>query len=213
MTAPVPALLAAALLVGSAFLVAAEPTPGPVAGPAAVVDSPRPTAASPSLVPPVPRVPPPRYSWPLAGPAAGAPTQPPVALPAAPPAVLRRFSVGPFRWSPGHRGVDLVADPGQAVLAAGAGQVAFGGLVAGRPVVVVSHPDGLRTTYEPVLGVVPVGAQVARGDEIGSLARGPTHCDVACLHWGARRGSEYVDPLRLLEQRRPVLLPLQMSAH
>jgi murein DD-endopeptidase MepM/ murein hydrolase activator NlpD len=124
------------------------------------------------------------------------------------PQVLRRFAVGPQPWSPGHRGVDLGAEAGQHVLAAGAGTVAFAGLVAGRGVITVAHDGGLRTTYEPVIAEVTAGQAVTAGDALGVLAPG-SHCTTTCLHWGALRGDVYVDPLTLLSPPAPpILLPL-----
>jgi murein DD-endopeptidase MepM/ murein hydrolase activator NlpD len=100
--------------------------------------------------------------------------------------------------------------PGDAVLAAADGEVAFTGTVAGRGVVSIDHADGLRTTYEPLVPSVAAGDRVVAGQPIGVLARG--HCPPpGCLHWGARRGThDYVDPLGLLDDApRPVrLLPL-----
>jgi murein DD-endopeptidase MepM/ murein hydrolase activator NlpD len=133
-----------------------------------------------------------RYSWPLT----------PV------PQVLRRFAVGPYRWSPGHRGVDLAADAGQGVLAAGPGVVIFAGLVAGMGVVVVDHGGGLRTTYEPVAAGTRVGARTVAGTRLGVLGAWPGHCAASCLHWGAIRAGAYLDPLALLGLVPPVLLPL-----
>jgi murein DD-endopeptidase MepM/ murein hydrolase activator NlpD len=129
------------------------------------------------------------------------------------PEVTRRFEEPPFRYGRGHRGADLGAAPGQAVLAARAGEVVFAGPVAGRGVVSVQHPDGLRTTYEPVTATVAVGVRVALGDPIGTLEPGHAGCPVAaCLHWGLRRGSgsaaDYLDPLVLLRPRFVRLLPL-----
>ncbi|WP_245707379.1 M23 family metallopeptidase [Pseudonocardia oroxyli] len=129
------------------------------------------------------------------------------------PAVARRFEEPPFRYGRGHRGADLAAAPGQAVLAARAGEVVFAGPVAGRGVVSVLHPDGLRTTYEPVAATVAVGVRVGLGDPIGTLEPGHAGCPVAaCLHWGLRRGSgtaaDYLDPLVLLRPRYVRLLPL-----
>jgi murein DD-endopeptidase MepM/ murein hydrolase activator NlpD len=124
------------------------------------------------------------------------------------PTVLRRFAVGPYRWSPGHRGVDLAAAGGQQVFAAGAGVVTFAGRVAGRGVVVVAHAGGLRTTYEPVAAVVRAGQVTEPGTTIGRLEEWPGHCPGPCLHWGALRGDVYVDPLSLLRPAPlPVLLP------
>ena len=125
------------------------------------------------------------------------------------PAVVRPFRAPPTPWSAGHRGVDLAASAGAVVHAAAAGQVTFAGVVAGRGVVVVTHAGGLRTTYEPVDDRVPAGAFVVGGAALGVVAVGASHCPPAsCLHWGARRGAEYVDPLTLVGRGPPVLLPL-----
>ena len=124
------------------------------------------------------------------------------------PQVLRRFAVGPQRWSPGHRGVDLAGVPGRPVTSAGAGTVTFAGVVAGRGVVAVAHAGGVRTTYEPVTAQVKAGDAVAAGAPLGLLATA-SHCPTTCLHWGALRGGVYLDPLSLLRpQAPPVLLPL-----
>ena len=121
-------------------------------------------------------------------------------------AVLRPFAVGPHRWSPSHRGVDLALPTGGTVTAAGPGVVVFAGPVAGRGVVSVSH-GALRTTYEPVVPAVRVGERVAAGTPLGVLASGHAPCG-ECLHWGLRRGEHYYDPLRLLRPARVRLLPL-----
>jgi murein DD-endopeptidase MepM/ murein hydrolase activator NlpD len=125
------------------------------------------------------------------------------------PAVLRTFVVGPYRWSAGHRGVDLAARPGTAVQAPAAGVVTFARNVVSRPVLVITHDNGVRTTYEPVAGTVPFGARVSRGAVIGTVADVVGHCGShTCMHWGARRGDRYIDPLGLLTAPRIVLLPL-----
>ena len=122
--------------------------------------------------------------------------------------VTRPFDPPPRRWLPGHRGVDLAGSPEAVVRAAGAGVVRFAGPVAGRGVVSVDHPGGLRTTYEPVTPAVAVGDRVEAGDPIGTLAAGHAGCPVAaCLHWGLRQGSLYLDPLSLLGLGGYRLLP------
>jgi murein DD-endopeptidase MepM/ murein hydrolase activator NlpD len=123
--------------------------------------------------------------------------------------VVRPFAPPPITWLPGHRGVDLAAARGDLVRAAGAGTVSFAGDLAGRGVVVVTHDRGVRTTYEPVSALVGVGDVVAVGEVIGSLAEGAAHCGGTspCLHWGLRRGRDYLDPMLLLDPGRPVLLP------
>lgn len=126
-------------------------------------------------------------------------------------ALVREFEAPTVRWGPGHRGVDLRSEAGSAVLAPQAGTVSFVGVVVDRPLVVISHPDGLRSTLEPVTSELGTGAPVARGDVVGVLATSvATHCaPAACLHWGVRRGEEYIDPLSLVVEEEPViLLPL-----
>ncbi|WP_405177438.1 M23 family metallopeptidase [Nocardia sp. NBC_01377] len=129
------------------------------------------------------------------------------------PQVERRFDKPARDWLPGHRGVDLAGVPGQDVLAAGSGIVVFAGEVAGRPVVSIDHPGGLRTTYEPVRARVSIGSRVGRGSGIGELDAGHEGCAAAaCLHWGLRREAgartprEYLDPLALLH-----LSPLRLK--
>lgn len=114
--------------------------------------------------------------------------------------VLRGFSPPATRYGAGHLGVDLAAGPGTVVSAAGSGVVRFAGLVAGRGVVVIAHPDGISTEYEPLAVTVPVGVTVVTGQPIGRLAGPHRGCPPAgCLHWGARRNGQYLDPMGLLQ--------------
>ncbi|MGH3815410.1 MAG: murein hydrolase activator EnvC family protein [Pseudonocardiaceae bacterium] len=129
------------------------------------------------------------------------------------PAVVRGFQAPTSPFGPGHRGVDLATVAGAPVFAAGTGTVVFAGAVAGRGVVSVDHPGGLRTTYEPVSPTVTAGDRVARGEQLGTVQLGHPGCTAtACLHWGVRRGSghdrEYLDPLRLVVNARVRLLPI-----
>ncbi len=142
----------------------------------------------------------------VAAPAAGAPA---AAVPAstgyATPtggAVLRLFDPPSVPWGRGHRGVDLGTDG--SVRSPGPGVVSFAGPVAGRGVVTVTHPDGLRSSLEPVEGAPEVGTAVATGDDLGHAVAG--HCPTLCVHWGVRRGDAYLDPLGLLGDTTVVLL-------
>jgi len=107
------------------------------------------------------------------------------------------------RWNAGHRGVDLAAHRGAAVLAAAAGRVSFASRLAGRGVVVVDH-GSVRTTYEPVDALAAVGDGVEAGAVIGRLGRGG-HCSSSCLHWGLKRGDTYLNPLLLVGGGESVL--------
>lgn len=88
--------------------------------------------------------------------------------------VIRAADIPDAVWEPGHRGVDLQASPGQVIVASRGGTVAFAGVVAGTPVVSISHADGIRTTYEPVVARVRAGQKVRRGEDIGVLADAAT---------------------------------------
>ena len=132
------------------------------------------------------------WGWPLGGPRE----------------VARGFDPPASRYGTGHRGADLPAAAGAAVRASAAGRVTYAGLLAGRGVVVVTHGT-LRTTYEPVVASVRVGQAVTLGEVIGQLSAGHAGCPVqACLHWGLRRGEQYLDPVRLVERGPVRLLPL-----
>lgn len=107
---------------------------------------------------------------------------PPVDAPVADPF---RAPSGPY--GPGNRGIEYATGPGARVAAIGDGVVAFAGPVAGRGVVSIDHPSGLRSTYTG-LGeiVVSRGDPVDRGSTIGST--------VEHLHLGLRDGRVYLDP-------------------
>lgn len=113
------------------------------------------------------------------------------------------------RWQAGHRGVDLKAAKGDAVVAPHDGVVVFAGSVGGRPTVAIEVGGGWRTTLEPVTASVRKGQRVASGQKVGTVAGGG-HCDGSCLHWGLRSGDGkeqvYKDPRMLVENREPSVL-------
>ncbi len=130
-----------------------------------------------------------------------------------PPTVARGFDAPSPDWTAGHRGVDLPGAPGQPVYAAGEATVVFAGPLAGRPVVSLAHPGGLRTSYEPVRASVRAGQRVTGDTVLGALLAGHAGCRAAaCLHWGAMwgpaSGARYVDPLDLLASTPVRLKPL-----
>ncbi|MER7761974.1 M23 family metallopeptidase [Streptomyces sp. NPDC097619] len=125
----------------------------------------------------------------------------------APLRVLRWWDPPPHRYAAGHRGVDLAAPAGTGVRAVGAGRVHFAGRVAGRGVLSLTLPGGLRTTYQPVRPLVATGERVAAGRLVAVLTEGD-HCPTTCLHWGLLAGDTYRDPLALLPRPGPRLLPL-----
>ncbi|MBW4716703.1 M23 family metallopeptidase [Saccharothrix obliqua] len=123
--------------------------------------------------------------------------------------VVRAFEPPPTPYGRGHRGVDLAAPENTEVLASADAVVAFAGRVGTRQLISLSHPNGLRTTYEPVVPLVKAGQPVTRGTRIGTLTPGHRGCRTPCLHWGAHKPKpphrEYLNPLNLLARVR--LLP------
>jgi murein DD-endopeptidase MepM/ murein hydrolase activator NlpD len=120
--------------------------------------------------------------------------------------VVRRFDAPTPDWQPGHRGVDLLGQPGETVVAAAAGTITYAANLAGRGVLVISHGE-LRTTYEPVTASVSAGERVSAGQAVATLDSGHTCPGGTCLHWGLKRGDEYLDPLSLLTDTSVRLLP------
>jgi murein DD-endopeptidase MepM/ murein hydrolase activator NlpD len=107
-------------------------------------------------------------------------------------------------YGPGNRGVDYATLQGTPVRAAAGGVVVFAGQVGGSLHVVVMHDDGIRTTYSFLADIaVHRGERVAQGQTVGTS--GPT------LHFGARQGDAYIDPLGLFSyataHRRVRLVP------
>ena len=124
-----------------------------------------------------------RYAWPVRGP------------------VLHGFAAPAGPYGPGHRGIDIGAPFGSEVVAAEQGVVAFSGWVAGSLFVSIDHPDGIRTTYSWLSDVsVRKGDHVKQGQAVGRTGHGHPTEQVPHLHFGARIGDVYIDPMLLLEQ-------------
>ena len=144
------------------------------------------------------------------------------------PQVIRPFEKPAQRWSAGHRGVDLaVPENDRRVYAPAPGKVVFSGTVVNRKVLVIAHPDGRRSTFEPMDEALPVGTTVTAGEVIGTVAdaadgnseRPYRRCSTPCLYWGVRQGgtrgdgsgkeAEYINPMSLLGSKEPsILLPV-----
>jgi murein DD-endopeptidase MepM/ murein hydrolase activator NlpD len=168
--------------------VAATSTPAGLAAP--VSDGDLPPAAGPAYG---------TYDWPVHGP------------------VIRPFEAPAGPFGPGHRGIDISAPVGTTVRAAADGVVAFAGPVAGGRYVSIDHPDGVRTTYSWLTDIaVRAGDPVRRGEPVGASGLGHPGVGPPHLHFGARYGGTYLDPLLLLGSGSVVglvhLAPLEQEA-
>jgi murein DD-endopeptidase MepM/ murein hydrolase activator NlpD len=121
------------------------------------------------------------YSWPLIGP------------------IINGYRAPGTPYGKGHRGIDIGAAIGTDVKAAAPGVVAFAGSVAGALWVSIDHPDGVRTSYGYLSSIaVAKGDLVARGEVIAASGAGHPGSLIPHLHFGARFGGDYIDPMLLL---------------
>lgn len=135
------------------------------------------SGAQTNVVDPVPG----SYSWPVVGP------------------IIRGFTAPPNQYGAGHRGIDIAVPFGTPVRAANDGVVAFAGWVGGSLYVSIDHPDGVRTTYSWLSQIAVVTGQAVRtGDVIGATGHGHPEIPTPHLHFGARIGNVYIDPMILL---------------
>lgn len=120
--------------------------------------------------------------------------------------VHRSFDPPSTRWGRGHRGVDLETTPFSLVVAPHAGVVGVSREVAGVGVVTIHHAGNLRSTFQPVVGLLPEGTWVPAGMPVAVLVPW-AHCPPStCLHWGVIRGRDgYLDPMSFIGPVR--LLP------
>jgi murein DD-endopeptidase MepM/ murein hydrolase activator NlpD len=122
------------------------------------------------------------YAWPVVGP------------------VIRGFEPPSGPYSAGHRGIDIAVPFGTPIHAPNDGVVSFAGRVGGALYLSIDHPDGVRTTYSWLSAVsVSKGQSVHRGDIVGSTGHGHPEIPTPHLHFGARIGSDYIDPMFLLD--------------
>lgn len=110
--------------------------------------------------------------------------------------VVDRFRPPATPYGAGNLGVDYATAPGTPVRAAAGGEVVFAGPVGGTLHVVVLHADGVRTSYSFLAAVA-----VARGQLVGPGA--PIATAGVGVHFGARVGDAYLDPVVLLAAGPP----------
>lgn len=121
------------------------------------------------------------WTWPVVGP------------------VLKGYDPPASTYGAGHRGIDIAAPVGTAVVAVAAGTITFAGPVGGHLFVTVTHPDGLASTYSWVSALgVHKGDQVVAGQTIARSGSGHPGDAIASLHFGVKLQGEYVDPMLYL---------------
>jgi murein DD-endopeptidase MepM/ murein hydrolase activator NlpD len=128
--------------------------------------------------------------------------------------VIRPFEAPSSPYGSGHRGIDIAAPFGSPMVAAQDGIVSFAGWIVDGLFISIDHPDGIRTTYSWLSAIgVKKGDQVVRGQVIGSTGHGHPDVSTPHLHFGARIGTTYIDPMTLLEPGNVVglihLAPIQ----
>jgi len=123
------------------------------------------------------------YGWPVQGP------------------VIRGFEPPEDPYGSGHRGIDIAAPFGSEMFSAQDGSVAFAGWINGSLFISIDHADGVRTTYSWLSAAdVTKGEVVVRGQAIGRTGQGHPGGPTPHLHFGARVGKTYIDPMLLLER-------------
>ncbi len=129
------------------------------------------------------------WSWPVAGP------------------VIRGYDPPDSPYGSGHRGIDVGATVGTAVVAAAAGVVSFAGPVGGQLFVSVDHGADVISSYSflSALGVRK-GDVVARDAVIGRSGSGHAGFTPSHLHFGVRVNGEYADPMTFLSAPSVVAL-------
>jgi murein DD-endopeptidase MepM/ murein hydrolase activator NlpD len=122
------------------------------------------------------------YDWPVSG------------------MVTRGFEPPSGPYGAGHRGIDIAVPFGTSIRAPSDGVVSFAGWIGGALFVSIDHPDGVRTTYSWLSAVaVRKGQAVRRGQVIARTGHGHPEVPTPHLHFGAKIGSDYIDPMFLLD--------------
>ncbi len=101
--------------------------------------------------------------------------------------------------STNHKGIDIGAPYGSAIVAAAPGEVSFAGYSSGAGnYVIINHGSGLRTVYMHASSLnVTQGQQVAAGDTVAFV--GSTGISTGNhLHFGVSKDGEYVSPWNYL---------------
>ena len=128
--------------------------------------------------------------------------------------LIRQYLQPNSDYSAGHRGVDYAVSLDESILSPSDGVISFAANLVNRPVLVISHPGGFKSEFEPACTTFRVGDYVVTGEPVGTVclpgATYDPHCpDNNCLHISLRLNGQYLSPLALLGELSPSrLLPI-----
>ncbi|MFT8703972.1 M23 family metallopeptidase [Bifidobacterium aquikefiricola] len=120
------------------------------------------------------------------------------------PTITQKFIAPAHQWSSGHRGVDIQTTPGQTLFSPVSGIISFQGKVAQKSVVSIQH-GALTFTFEPATTSFATGEHLMQGQPFATVAGVSDHCEDSCIHWGIKRGDDYLDPASRVARTRIVL--------
>ena len=122
--------------------------------------------------------------------------------------IVKAFDKPEQNWNAGHRGIDVLALPGEPVRAPAKGSVRFAGDVAGKRVISLDIGE-FTVSYEAVDALVKKGDEVFPGTHIGTVSD-PSHCPQGCIHvgvWPRNSAKDYQNPAQFFSAEASVLLP------
>jgi murein DD-endopeptidase MepM/ murein hydrolase activator NlpD len=113
--------------------------------------------------------------------------------------VIRGFDPPEDPFGAGHRGIDIAAPVGTAIVAPASGTVAFAGRVGGHLFVTLDHGGELTSTYSWVASTsVRKGDTISAGQPFALIGTGHPGSAVPHVHFGVRLAGAYQDPLEYL---------------
>lgn len=122
--------------------------------------------------------------------------------------VVKQFDKPDKNWQAGHRGIDVLALPGEPIRAPEFGVVRFAGKVAGKPVLSV-EVGSYAVSYESVDTTLKKGERVTPGMHMATVSS-PSHCAEGCVHvgvWRTDRAKDYLNPVDFFASEASILLP------
>jgi murein DD-endopeptidase MepM/ murein hydrolase activator NlpD len=113
--------------------------------------------------------------------------------------VIRGFDPPDSPYGSGHRGIDIAAPVGTAIVAPADGTVVFAGQVGGALFLTIDHGAGLESTCSWLSALaVRRGDLVTAGQVIAATGWGHPAQPVPHLHFAVKVDDVYVDPVAYL---------------